>query len=395
MRILALSPTFLPAVGGAELLVLHVLRRLALRHEVRLVTPVLSEAILSSIGDPGYDHLVNFEVERYRDAVSLMRIRGHRVTGGLIPPFSLSAVAAVHRAVRRFRPHVLNVHYCMPTGLAVPYARSVLGVPAVLSLTGRDVPGPGVPRLWRMWHRLVGGASTETTFITDWCRRAVWGAQSRRGHIIPGGVDMADREDPARSCELRERFGVPNGGRLLFALQRFDPVKRVGVLVRAMPGILRREPGAVLVIGGKGAQLERVRSLAEVLGVARHVHFPGFVPDAEVYPLLMASDLFVFHSTYETFGIVAAQAMACGRAVVASADPALSEVVEHGRTGLLVPVGDHEAFADAVCDLLADDARRRTMGEAGYRRACAEYSWDAVADGYERVLCAASGEDCP
>ena len=117
MKILVLTPTFLPVVGGAELVVLEVYRRLALRHDVRLLTPVLPASLHREQGSSEYDALVTFPVEHYEDRVTLMRVRGHRWTAGALPPFSLSAVAAVRRAVAAARPDVLNVHYAMPTGL--------------------------------------------------------------------------------------------------------------------------------------------------------------------------------------------------------------------------------------------------------------------------------------
>jgi len=146
VKILVLTPTFLPVVGGAELVVLEVYRRLARRHDVRLLTPVLAESLRREQGSSEYDALVTFPVERYEDRVTLMRVRGHRFTAGALPPFSLSAVAAVRRAVAAVRPDVLNVHYAMPTGLAGVVAERRLGVPTVLTMNGarssRSSPTP-------------------------------------------------------------------------------------------------------------------------------------------------------------------------------------------------------------------------------------------------------------
>lgn len=388
MRIAVLTPTFLPVVGGAELLLLHVFRRLAARHEVLLVTPELPQATLAANGSSQYDGLVNFPVRRYEDRFSFVKIPGHRATRGLIPPFSLSACAAVRRAVRDFRPHVLNVHYCMPTGLAAAYAERVLGVPVVLSLVGRDVPGPGVPPLWTQWHRLVGRAVSGCTYVTDFCRRAVYGPGRDHpgGRVILNGVDEPPEVPDSAVEALRARYGVSHDGHLLFALQRVDAMKRVDVVVRAMPSILRRHPGTVLCVGGTGADLARVRGLARELGVQDNVRFAGFIPDEDVPVHLAACDLFVFHSTYETFGIVLAEAMRSARAVVSVEDGAIREVVDHGKTGLLVPIMDHEAIAGAVGELLANPERRRAMAEAGQAKARRLYDWDAIAGQYEEAF---------
>src|SRR5438093_12977389 len=99
-----------------------------------------------------------------------MRVRGHSVTAGALPPFSLSAVAAVRRAIASARPDVLNVHYAMPTGLAAVGADRRLGVPTVLTRNGRDVPGPGAPALWRWWQRALLALVTDPTYVPGYCR---------------------------------------------------------------------------------------------------------------------------------------------------------------------------------------------------------------------------------
>ena len=170
MKILVLTPTFLPVVGGAEIVLFEIYRRLATRHEILLVTPHLDPALLRDQASKEYEGMVSFPVERYQDCISFMRIPGHRLTGGAIPPFSLSAVGAVRDAARRFRPDVLNVHYVMPTGLAGVWAERVLGIPTVMTLNGRDVPGPGVPFLWRWWHRLILGMVKDQTYVSGYCQ---------------------------------------------------------------------------------------------------------------------------------------------------------------------------------------------------------------------------------
>lgn len=144
MKILVVSPTFLPAVGGAELVILEVFRRLAEKHEVRLLTVDLKEELSVYFSDE-YDEAVNFRVDRFKDNLSLAKLRGHRITGGIIPPFSISAISAVKESLREFRPDIMNLHYVVPTGLAAVAGKLSSGVPLVVTYNGRDVPGPGIP----------------------------------------------------------------------------------------------------------------------------------------------------------------------------------------------------------------------------------------------------------
>ncbi len=382
MRILVLTPTFLPALGGAELVLFEVYRRLGRRHEVRLLTPVLAPALLAAHAAHDYDAAVPFPVERYEDRVSLMRLRGHRWSGGAIPPFSLSAVTALRDAVRRCRPDVLNVHYVMPTGLAGVVAQHALGVPTVVTLNGRDVPGPGVPRLWRGWQRSLLALVADVTYVSGYCRTAIYGRGRGRGHVIYNGVELPP---PAGDgAAVRHLLGVPPGEPLIFALQRLSPEKRVEVLLHALRHCHDQAGRGTLVIGGQGPEEARLRAEAAGLGLGAHVRFAGYVPRDLLGGYFTACDLFAFHSTFETFGVVVAQAMSYGRPVVTVRNTALPEVV--GDAGLLAETGDARGLGEAMARLARDPALRRRLGATGRARAAALFDWDRIAEQYEAVL---------
>jgi len=385
MRILVLTPIFLPLIGGAEIVILEVYRRLARRHDVLLVTA-------DKGGTPSdRDHLVTFPVERYRDRFTTMRFRGHRKTGGIVPPFSLSAVKAADAAVLRFRPDVIHAHYMSHTGLAAIVAGARHNVPIVLTLLGRDVPGPRTAHGWKYYCRWIARCATDVTYISDYCRRAIYGGSGGApGRVISAGVDL-DRFNPrVDGSAVRKRFGVAGDAPLLVSIQRVAPEKRVDVVVRAMPSILRKHPRAVLLVAGKGAALEQLKSLAARLGVAPSVHFAGYVPDAELPDYYAAADVFVFHSTYETFGVVLAEAMAAGKPIVSVNSTAIPEVISDGTTGILAPPLDPESFADKVCFLLDSPAERERLGRNARVWAENNLDWDEIVNQYESVLEAAA-----
>jgi phosphatidylinositol alpha-1,6-mannosyltransferase len=388
MRILVLTPTFLPVVGGAELLVLEVCRRLAARHEVRLLTPVLPADLVKEQGSREYDALVNFPVEHYRDAVSFMRVPGHGASLGAIPPFSLSAVSAVLSGARRFKPDVVHVHYLMPTGLAAVVAERWLGVPVVVSMTGRDTPGPGVPILWRRWQRFLLERVSDATYVSEYCRSALWGRGREQGHVIHAGVEMPP---PRGDGEARRKtLDIPGGECMIFALQRLGREKRTDVLLHGLKRCRERCGRGMLVIGGQGSEEGALRRLADRLGLSAHVRFAGYIPRHELPSYFDACDIFAFHSLFETFGIVVAQAMSYGKPVVTARNTALPEVLGDG--GLLADTGDGKGFGDAMAGLAADPEKRRRFGEAGRARAEACFNWDTIAGQYEAVLARAASE---
>lgn len=390
MHFLVLTPTFLPALGGAELVILNVFRRIAKRHRVTVLTPYLKPSLLRHFGSAEYDDWINFRVIRYRDRISFMRIPGHRLSRGAIPPFSLSALTALGNVVSVDRPDAINVHYTMPTGLAALYAEKVRGVPTVLTFNGRDVPGPGVPPLWKYWHRLIGNRCTDVTFVSGYCRAHVFGAGSNKGHVLYNGVEPALPATETDALSLRDRLGLPRDSKILFCLQRLDPLKGVDVILRSF-GLLRdRGLDAYLVIGGKGGDRYRLADLSREMGLTGRVRFVGFIPDHEVPLYYRMSDLFVFHSYFETFGMVLAEAMNYGKAIVSVAETAVPEVVIHGENGLLVPGGDSLGMAEAIARLLADPLLRQRMAVENRKRIRRYFEWEEIARQYEAVLVAAA-----
>ena len=388
MRILVLSQTFLPVVGGAELVVLELCRRLAVRHEVRLLTPSLPDSLLQEQGSDEYDALVTFPVERYHDRISFMKIPGHRWAAGAIPPFSLSAVAAVRRAVKAFRPHALNVHYLMPTGLAGLVAEQWLSVPTVVTLSGRDVPGPGVPALWRWWQRALLAGVSDATFISHYCRDAICGSGSRKGHIIHAGVEMPSGQEDGR--HIRRQMDIPTGEPCIFSLQRLAREKRVDVLLRAFLHCYRQTGRGVLVLGGKGPEEPALRALVEELGIGKQVRLAGYIPRHALGSFYSACDLFALHSTFETFGVALAQAMAYGKPVVTVRNTALPEVAGDG--GLIVETGDWRGLGDAMARVITDEPLRTRLGQAAGQRARKLFHWDRIVEQHEAVLAQAAGK---
>jgi glycosyltransferase involved in cell wall biosynthesis len=376
----------LPALGGAELVILQVYSRLAARHSILVLTPYLSDKIINNNGSTEYNHQINFEVRHYRDQHTFMKIRGHKISYGLIPPFSLSAVSATRQAVRSFKPDVLNVHYVMPTGLAGLYAQKVLKIPTVITYNGRDVPGPGVPKLWKYWHRLIGLNCSEMTFVSKYCHNVICGSENKGGNVIYNGVEDPRNVTNDQIVGLKSKLQINKDEIVLFGLQRLDSLKRVDILIKSMEIILRQESKVRLIIGGKGEDIPRLKKLAEKLKISKHIVFAGFIPDKEIPVYYAISDLFVFHSTYETFGMVLAEAMNYGKAIVSVSNTAISEVVDNGRTGLLVPTLDYEAFAKAVLKLLNNEKQRDKMGMLGYEKVQKFFKWDSIALQYEKVL---------
>ena len=170
----------------------------------------------------------------------------------------------------------------------------------------------------------------------------------------------------------RESLDTPAGAPLLLAMGRLHEAKAHDVSLQALAAL----PDAVLWIAGVGPEEARLRALAEALGVKDRVRFLGWRNDPSA--LYRAADLCVFPSRYEPLGNVVIQAWAHGLPVIAAASQGPKALIDDGRDGLLIPIDDPGALADAVRALLADRKRAAALAQRGLGRVAAEFSEAAV-----------------
>ena len=197
--------------------------------------------------------------------------------------------------------------------------------------------------------------------------RALGLAPAGRTRVIVNGIDAAFvRAAAARAPISRAMLTLWPDALVLATVARFDPVKRLEVLVRALPLLVARVPEAQLLIVGDGPEREALRALARRLAPGDRVVFAGAIPDAaRVLPLV---DLYVTASRREGLPLAVLEAMACGLPVLATEAPGHVDAVEPEVTGRLVPVDDAPGLAAAAALLLRDPALRARLGRAGRER---------------------------
>lgn len=218
---------------------------------------------------------------------------------------------------------------------------------------------------------------------------AHYAADAGRIHIIPGGVDTAHFR-PQPQADARARLGLPPQRRLLLGIGRMEPLKGLDCLIRAL-ALLRQQPQhaalQAVLVGGEpeeraalwNSEQRRLAALRAELGVADAVYFAGAQPHSRLQDYYAAADIFVMPSHYESFGLAALEAMACGVPVVASNVGGLTFTIEDGRSGLLVPPDDAAALTARLGQVLTDD-RLRAVLRAGALERAAAYSWSQVAE---------------
>jgi glycosyltransferase involved in cell wall biosynthesis len=200
--------------------------------------------------------------------------------------------------------------------------------------------------------------------------------------VIPNGVDV-DRFNRASELD-RARLGLPEKCLLVGSIGELRTLKRHDDFIRAAALV----PHAHFVLAGvdptpSGEVRASLEKLVVELGLKDRFHFLGWLDHAE--RLLCALDVFVSASETESFGLVIAEAMAAGTAVVATETEGAKEVIEDQKTGILVPIGDVNRIAEAVTALLADNGE---IGARAKESANAKFSLKRMVDEIEKIYAA-------
>ncbi len=205
----------------------------------------------------------------------------------------------------------------------------------------------------------------------------------RRSVLVPRGVDTDRfRPDTPKRLGLREKLGVPSGAAVIGCVAQLVPVKGHPTLLEALSGV----PGARLWLAGKELDLEygaQLRHQVRQAGLEDRVSFLGEIRD--VPALLAELDIFAFPTRMEGCGVALLEAMASGLACVATNVPGPRDVIEPGKSGLLVPSRDAEALARALRLLAEDKDLRRTLAVAARERVRDRFSIEGEVEAYENL----------
>jgi glycosyltransferase involved in cell wall biosynthesis len=311
--------------------------------------------------------------------------------------WSRQAERRLRRLLERHRPEVAHFHNTFPLiSPSAYYACRQTGTPVVQTLhnyrllcaaatlfregrvceecIGRTIPWPG---LWhRCYHRSAPQSAVVTAMLVLHLLLGTWQRQVdlyialsefARRKLIQGGLPPGRIVVKPNFLQLDPGAGSGEGSYALFA-GRLSPEKGVGPLLRAW----RMLPRIPLLLAGEGPLLQRARRQADSLG---GVEVLGRCPRDELFRLMKGARFLVFPSLwYESSPMVIVESFACGLPVLAACQGAAAEIVEHGRTGLLVPPGDAKRLAEAAAWLWSRPAEARRMGREARAEFEAKYS---------------------
>lgn len=228
----------------------------------------------------------------------------------------------------------------------------------------------------RRADRVIASSNAVKTFIL------AAGVAPERVEVIFNGIDV---QATARQClaALPLDGPDPSGSRLVGSVGRLTPVKNHRYLIEAMRIVVGRVKGARCLIVGDGPERPALENLARTAGLEGVVRFAGWQSDVVRY--VAGLDIYVVPSVTESFSMSILTAMACSKSVIATRVGGNPELVEDGKTGMLIPLEQPDALAGTIASLLENDALRARMGEEGRRKAEREFSLDRMVRGYVNV----------
>jgi len=198
--------------------------------------------------------------------------------------------------------------------------------------------------------------------------------------LTSGGVDPL-KFYPIDKLLARKKLNIGDEKILLF-VGRLDPIKGLNLLLEAAYLVKEFYSVKIIVIGGdsgENSEIQKLDKLAQDLGITEKVIFINAVDQNTLSYFYSAADILTIPSYYESFGLVALEAMSCGLPVIAMSTGGLTNLIVHGETGLLVGKRSPQIFASAILSLLNNESMRINMGKNGIRRA-SSFSWSRVAE---------------
>jgi glycosyltransferase involved in cell wall biosynthesis len=339
------------------------------RYDVVLVK---GASLPGNAGDPEAEAIQANMTAAREHQVRLIGLR--HLVRDLNPLSDLAAFFSLLRIIRREKPHIVHTH-TSKAGILGRWAANLCRVPIIVHTPHGHVFwgyfNPWQTRLFILLERWIARITNAIVTLTpqekeDHLHFRI--APEEKFTVIHSGVDLRTfRADLYQPSEAKALLDIPPEMTVVGTVGRLTSVKGQEVLIRAASELIRRGEKIFLVLLGDGELRRDLEELSLRLDIAEYVRFLGWRPD--VARFVAACDIFCLPSRNEGMGKVLVEAMAMGKPIIASSIGGIPDIIHSGENGILVPVGDAAAWAEAIARLCRDPEKRRRMGGAGMQMA--------------------------
>jgi phosphatidylinositol alpha-1,6-mannosyltransferase len=374
MNIIVHSSDFPPCPGGIAIFVEKICDQLASRgHNVK----VLTERRQS--GDKNHDALRPYSVYRY------------------CLPARMSSKVIVKKLLYLILKHkadvVLQGLFSSTHGLGSVAGSKLLRVPYTILVHGFDIQGSFAGSKIDKWgSRLLLNNATLIIANSQVTKNKIehLGYNPNKIIIVNPGVDPQIFNTKIDFSTVSKKYNL-NGRKVILTVSRLVAKKNHVAVLRALTQVVSKVPNVLYLIIGKGEEEVSIKKMVKDLNLTDNVVFVGYVEPENTPPYFAACDVFVMPSKtagidYESFGIVYAEANACGKPVIGGKSGGVKDAVIDGLTGLLVDPANIDEIANIIIRLLTDDEYAHKLGVNGRKRVEHELNWNVVGEKVERIL---------
>jgi N-acetyl-alpha-D-glucosaminyl L-malate synthase BshA len=299
------------------------------------------------------------------------------------PPYALGLATKLVELVETYDIELIHAHYAVPHAASAYLAKQILdsrAIKIITTLHGTDITLVGTDQSFHRVVKFTINKSDGVTAVSNSLKQMTIQEfdLEREIRVITNFIDPARPSLYRNQCDRKSY--APHGEKILMHASNFRPVKRVADVVQIFVEVQSRIPTKLLLIGD-GPERPRIQKVVRNLKIHSDVHFLGEQDHLE--PLFFCADLFLLPSEQESFGLTALEAMNCGVPVIASDTGGLPEVIKHGETGYLYPVGDIKKMADKSIELLSDPRQHDRFKHQARRRATESFNADQIIPQYE------------
>lgn len=308
------------------------------------------------------------------------------------PPYELGLSNKIVEVAQEQGLDIVHAHYAVPHATSAYLAKHILNLPKlkiITTLHGTDITLVGADKSFFSVIKFSIEQSDGVTAVSNYLQRRTMSefGITREIRVIYNFIDPSKSSMPAEEGACQREVYATQEEKILVHASNFRPVKRVSDVVRIFARVRQEMPCKLLLVG-EGPERLFAQQLVKELKLHDDVRFLGQVDD--IQSILRCADVFLLPSEQESFGLAALEALACGVPVVGATTGGMPEVVRHGETGYLYPVGEIRDMALAALDLLGDEQRYQRFSETARKQAIKNFDikvilpqWEAF---YEEVL---------
>jgi len=325
-----------------------------------------------------------FCVGRARTEIHFGRVKVFRIPAFYIPKTIYPVGPHLLPLLLRERADIIHAHgYQFFTSDLASIISRIKKTPLVLTLHG--FPADSKSLTHRLFFRFIGKRELGTAGKIISVSNAVTqefqavGVDGNKIVTIPNGINLEEFRNMPDAKHCRRRFGLKENERLILAIGRLEKAKGFQYLIRALQ-LVEKRVGAVklLIAGPEFTYGPELRNFVKQMGFEKSVIFYGAIGGREKLEAFAAADIVAIPSLYEGFGILLLEAMAAGKPVVATRTGVATELIQDGKNGFLVNLGDVEDLANKIAYLLSHDDLMSSIGSES-RKTVEAFDWGKIA----------------